>query len=760
MAGKGTLTVRILGDASGFSNTLDGVGGKLGQFGKMAVAATAAAAAAAGVALFKMGGTLDEAFDTIRVGTGATGQALEGLKDDFRAVAKTVPADMGSVGQAIADLNTRTGLSGEALQELAGQTLELSRLTKTDLGSTIAGTTRIFGDWAIATEDQAGTLDKLFRASQTSGIGLDKLMTTVVNSGAPLRQMGFGFEASVAMLAKFEKEGVNTEAILGGMKMALGRMAKAGEEPVETFKRLSEQIKQAGSDGAANAIAVEAFGTRAGPDLAAAIREGRFEFDDYLDVISNGSDTIQAAADDTADFGEAWLKFKNNVLLKLEPVAMRVFNAIGDLMTAKVMPALAALSAWWDANGPAVQARIEEIGAVVRDVLVAAFTKLSDWWAEHGPAITAAGEALWTGLQMAFDGIVSAIEFVIRNWDAFKIAIGIGVAIMIPHWVALAVAATVSAAKQAAAWVMTKVNAISAAVVHSAQVAVMTAKWALMGAQALLHAAKVVAGWAMTAAAAVANVAVHVAQGVVFVAKWALMGTQSLIHAAKIAAAWMIAMGPIAIVTAAVIAVVALIVANWDTIKRVTLELWNTVKAKTSEAVTALKTAVSDGINAVAGFFTGLPGRILGALGSLGGLLTGAGRALMDGLLNGIRAAWERVAGFLGGLASKIRNLKGPIEKDRKLLVGEGMAVMEGFGVGLGRGWAGVERMLSDMTASLPQAAAGSLRGVGSVRQIGTDGAALSGKQVNVTITGPVTMARPLDERELAKQIRRAEVMA
>ncbi|MCL5981983.1 MAG: hypothetical protein M1571_05635 [Firmicutes bacterium] len=50
--------------------------------------------AAATAGILKLGVDFDDALDRIRVGTGATGKALEGLHDDFRAVYTRVPAGM------------------------------------------------------------------------------------------------------------------------------------------------------------------------------------------------------------------------------------------------------------------------------------------------------------------------------------------------------------------------------------------------------------------------------------------------------------------------------------------------------------------------------------------------------------------------------------------------------------------------------------------------------------------------------------------
>src|SRR5512137_1466309 len=299
------LVATLGADASDFDQGLDGLLGKFAPIGGAATAAAAvavAAIAAIGVAVIHYGGQFDEAFDSIRVGTGATGKALAGLEDDFKAVVSSVPTDFASASSAITELNRRLGLTGEPLQTLSEQFLELSRLTGSDVAENVRLGTRLFGDWSIAAKDQTGALDMLFRATQQSGIGMGDLMQTVVEFGAPLRNMGFGFTDSIAMLAKWEKEGVNTSTVLTGMKFALKTFAKEGLDPQNALPKYIEKIKAAKSATAAMAIGAEVFGLRAGPDMVAAIREGRFEYSDFAKAIAGGRDTIGRAAADTDDW--------------------------------------------------------------------------------------------------------------------------------------------------------------------------------------------------------------------------------------------------------------------------------------------------------------------------------------------------------------------------------------------------------------------------------------------------------------------------
>jgi TP901 family phage tail tape measure protein len=390
-------------DTERFRQRISGVG----------IAAGGAALAGLGIlgaGALKLAGDFDDAYDTIRVGTGKTGKSLAGLKKDFRAVVRDIPADFGDASTAVAELNRRTGQSGKPLQALAKRTLELTRLTGGDLSTNIASVTRLFGDWGIKTGDQSKTLDKLFRASQATGVGVDTLAQSVVKFGAPLRQLGFSFDESITLLAKFEKEGVNSSLVMSGMKIALGKLAKAGKDPQKGFLDLTQRIKDAGSSAAANKIAIEAFGQRAGPDMAAAIREGRLSIRDLQKQISDGKDTILGAAKDAEDFGEKWKRVTNKIKLLAEPVVTKGLDILstktGDLekfLTKNLIPKLGGLRDKWNQNKDAILGLLDPFGQVNDK------SKTADQRAQQlADSLTAATEGIGKvarGLKTLGDGI-------------------------------------------------------------------------------------------------------------------------------------------------------------------------------------------------------------------------------------------------------------------------------------------------------------------------------------------------------------------
>lgn len=280
---------------------------------------------------FELGESFDAAFDKITIRSGATGERLEALQEDFRAVVQAVPASFADASEAVGSLAARTGQTGEALQHLAEQELELARLTGTDLRENIRETTRMFGDWGIASDQQGAALDKLMFLSQQTGAGINDLAQNVVQFGAPMRELGFSFDEAISLMAKWEQEGVNIDTVSGTMRIAIAKFAEAGVDAKEVFPELVASIQEMEDPIAATALAMEVFGKRGGADMAAAIREGRFAIDDMVDSLAGAEGSIMETAEQTDDAKERIQKAMNEVAVAFEPVGTAVFELAGNI---------------------------------------------------------------------------------------------------------------------------------------------------------------------------------------------------------------------------------------------------------------------------------------------------------------------------------------------------------------------------------------------------------------------------------------------
>lgn len=302
-----------------------------------------AAGATVGFGLYKIAKTYDEAYNIIKVQTGATGEQLEKLKGSFKEVYGRTASDAKTVATALSEVRKRTGLLGEPLEELTLQFVRLSGITGTDAKQNIRAVTRAFGDWGVATKDQGRVLDGFFGLSQKTGIEVADLAEKLAQFGSPLRALGFSLDQSAAMFALFEKAGVNVSTMMPGLRMALKNMAKPSDDLAKKFKQLGvdtkdpqkalatvmDQIKKIPSTTDAAAFAMDVFGARAGTDMAQAIREGKFEVSDLVKVMKNSKGAVEEAVPATF---EGRLKMLGHVLTNLlEPAATKLLGVLIDV---------------------------------------------------------------------------------------------------------------------------------------------------------------------------------------------------------------------------------------------------------------------------------------------------------------------------------------------------------------------------------------------------------------------------------------------
>jgi phage-related protein len=130
-------------------------------------------------------------------------------------------------------------------------------------------------------------------------------------------------------------------------------------------------------------------------------------------------------------------------------------------------------------------------------------------------------------------------------------------------------------------------------------------------------------------------------------------------------------------------------------------------------------------------WLTGLPGRFLNALGDVGSVLFKAGKSILDGLLNGLKSAWNDVSGWVSQVGGWISNLKGPIEVDAVLLTPHGSAIMQGLLEGIQSQMPALEAQLGHVTATVRASVAPAIPATSTV---GAHGA--GGTVVNINVTG------------------------
>ena len=328
IAGAGASDKAGASFLSGFATKMGGLKGI------MAKALPVASVAAVGKALFNIGSEFDEMTDTIIIGTGASGQALEDLKQSAMDMATAVPMSFGDAGDIVQDLNTRLGLTGDTLTEVGTQIAQVGHMTGEAFDTeAFSGAMSV---WGVSADEMSGKLDTLFAVSQSTGLGINKLTGIVETSGPQMKALGYSIEDTAAMAGLLDKAGLDANGTMSKMSKALTTLAKDGEEPADAMKRVTEEIGayiEKGDEASAIAAASELFGTKGAAQFVAAVQSGSMSIEEFSAAMADSSGIIGDTANETMDFGERVTILKNQFKELLEPMGSAVFAGLSSAMT-------------------------------------------------------------------------------------------------------------------------------------------------------------------------------------------------------------------------------------------------------------------------------------------------------------------------------------------------------------------------------------------------------------------------------------------
>lgn len=198
-------------------------------------------------------------------------------------------------------------------------------------------------------------------------------------------------------------------------------------------------------------------------------------------------------------------------------------------------------------------------------------------------------------------------------------------------------------------------------------------------------------------------------------------------------------------VSGAVSAVVSAVTGAWSRVTGATLAAWGAIKSGVANAWNGIVSAVSGGIGRVVDFAARLPGRIIGLYVNAGKWLLGAGKAIIQGLIDGIDGMIHKVTEKLSSLTHLIPKVKGPPARDKRLLKPAGQLIMGGLIDGIDSKISALKQSLGKVTDTVTGTTFASLDasvGTGKVSLVADDtsttgggpaGGAIAPIQINVT---------------------------
>lgn len=358
----------------------------------------------------------DKGYDNLIKATGATGATAQEMEDAYKNVAKSVKADMGTIGSAVGEVNTRFGYADSELEKASEAFLKFANVTGTDATQAVQLVSRAMENAGIDAGEYQDVLDKLTTAGQVSGISVSKLTESLTKNGATMRALGFDTDESIAILSKFEKEGVNTETALAGMKTAFKNWSEEGKDAKREYERVVRTIQLTSDSTEAAQIAIDAFGKKAGPEMAELIQQGKLSYGDYLNVIEGSAGTVENTYEQTQDAFD-------KIQLAAQGLKTDVATAFKDMLDEYAPEIDEIISSVKENVSAALQTFMTEILPAIKDGI--------SWIIDNLPLI----EALVVGIGTAFAawkvvGLITAITTALEGMTIAEVALAAKQAIL------------------------------------------------------------------------------------------------------------------------------------------------------------------------------------------------------------------------------------------------------------------------------------------------------------------------------------------
>ena len=406
-----------LGKASGSVRKLDKSFGRVGRrmsgLGKQIGVGIGLPMVMVGVAAVKSSEQIDEALRSIAVGTGATGDALDGLGESFNQVFGSVPESADAVASAIATLNTITGATGPILEDLTKRLFDASRVLGEDGAVNAKSFATALAQFNVPAEQGAALLDQFFVVSQRTGAALGKLTADTNTYGSVLRNAGFSMAESAAVFGQFQSIGIEVSRVMPGLNAAFRRWAADGQDVQGMLAVTVAQMQDAATETEALTIATAAFGAEGAQRMTAAVRQGAFSLEGFQDALEDSSGAVTAATTKNQTLAEVFGTLKNRAQLAFKPLGDDLKKAIVGLIPVveTLADRITAIVRWFTELSPAAKRMI-----AIAAGLVAAL----------GPVLFVLGQ-----ISMAIPAIVVAAKVLGAAFALLASPVGIVVAALV-----------------------------------------------------------------------------------------------------------------------------------------------------------------------------------------------------------------------------------------------------------------------------------------------------------------------------------------
>ena len=283
---------------------------------------------------------------------------------------------------------------------LANYGMDASYVTKlpdNPLGASARNEVRRFG---VDTKDAKKVLDIMNATGQRTGVSMSTLSGSMVKNAASLQEMGMDVYQASQFLGDLEMSGADAATVMTGLRTAMTHAAENGQTLPEALAEFQAVMDSSASDQEKLNAAIELFGSKAGPAIYNACKDGSLSFasldDDAQKHMGNVETTYENTLGPDSEIVTTMNKLKDTgaeiggtLLTILEPAVEQVGEYIGKL------------GEWYNGLDETQQKTVASVGAAlaISGPIIKGLSRVITWL---GTVATKAGEA--SGLLSGFGG--------------------------------------------------------------------------------------------------------------------------------------------------------------------------------------------------------------------------------------------------------------------------------------------------------------------------------------------------------------------
>lgn len=353
-------------EVQSMAKELEKAGQKMTEVGTSLSKNVTAPIVAVGTASVVAFNDLDQSLDIVVKKTGATGEALDDMKDIVKSIGSEVPASFDDIASAVGEVNTRFNVTGDQLEDLSAQFVKFAELNDTDVSTSIDSVQKSLSAFGLSTDDTSHLLDVMNAAAQATGVSVDTLSSGLVQNATAFQEMGLSVDQSIMLMAQMEKSGANSETVMQGLRKALKSATADGKDMNTALTELEDAILN-GTDGVDGLTkSYELFG-KSGDQIYGAIKNGTLSFQDLANMAIEADGSVSDTFANTLDGAEQFELAMQNVKLAGAELGEEIMKVLSPILQ-ELSKVIQSVTEWFSGLSDGQKQMIIVIASVVASI--------------------------------------------------------------------------------------------------------------------------------------------------------------------------------------------------------------------------------------------------------------------------------------------------------------------------------------------------------------------------------------------------------